>query len=107
MTLQHWIERCDPEPPAALAQRMREAVSAMPVGPARSVPEAAVDAALLMLDSLLRDADSTRGGALRLLAADALMTYAFEAAADTPHRIDALGAEAMRRIAAVTADLSQ
>ena len=107
MTLQHWIDGRDPEPPAALAQRMRNAVAAVPAAGGQSIPEAAVESALLMLDSLLRDADSTRGGALGLLAADALMTYAFEAAGEAPARLDALGAEAMRRIAAAAAELPQ
>ena len=104
MTLQQWIDRRELEPPAALAQRLREAVAEAPDNPGQPVPAAAIDAALGLLDSLLRGAGPSRAGALGLLTVDALMTYAFEAAADDPARLEALATEAMRRIAAAAAD---
>ena len=104
MSLQEWIDRRELEPPPALAQRLCEAVEEGPDGARQPVPVAALDAALVLLDSLLRGADPSRAGALGLLTVDALMTYAFEAAADDPDRLEALGAEAMRRIAATAAD---
>jgi len=104
MTLQQWIDRRELVPPEALTQRLREAIVAASPSPAESPSDAALDAALVLFDSLLRGADPSRAGALGLLAADALMTYAFEAAADHPDRLEALGADAMRRIAAAAAD---
>jgi len=51
--------------------------------------------------ALLKDGCISRENALDLLVADALVTYAFEAASDaTPAAIIALGARAMTRIAA-------
>ena len=105
MTLQEWIERRELEPPAALADRLRTAVAATPDTAGMPLPDAAVEAALELLDTLLHGAGASRAGALGLLTADALMTYAFEAAADEPDRLEAIAEEAMRRIAAAAADL--
>jgi hypothetical protein len=104
MTLDHWLDQRELTPPAALRQRLAAAVADAPKSTMLPVPDAALAAALRLLDSLLRTADSSRAGALELLTADALMTYAFEATADTPERLEALGAEAMERIAAAAAD---
>lgn len=103
LTLQQWIDRRELVPPPALTERVREVVQESSRGLDRTVPGAALEASLSLLDSLLRGADPSRAGALGLLTADALLTYAFEAAADEPDRLEALGAEAMRRIAAAAA----
>jgi hypothetical protein len=52
-------------------------------------PEALADAALAQLATVLH-APSSRGAAIGLLAADALLTAAFEAAADAPDSIQQL-----------------
>ena len=100
MTLEQWLDQRALVPPPALRHRLDTAVVEAPAQAGLPVPDAALEAALRLLDGLLRRADSSRAGALELLAADALMTYAFEAAADTPERLEALGAHAMERIAA-------
>jgi hypothetical protein len=98
MTFPRWIESSGA--PAALALRMRQAIVAVDQGSALSVEEGAVNAALTLMDTVLSDDSGSRAGAITLLAADALMTYAFEAGAASPGRIDALAADAMQRIAA-------
>ncbi|HEX2780260.1 MAG TPA: hypothetical protein VHM30_12230 [Gemmatimonadaceae bacterium] len=56
-----------------------------------------------LLAKLLAEGCASRSAALDLLAADALVTYAFEAAAELPAEtaasVDARAADAMRRIA--------
>jgi hypothetical protein len=55
------------------------------------------------LARLLHGGCDHREMALDLLAIDALVTYAFEAAAEDPARLDARAGEAMTRIAALAA----
>lgn len=85
--------------PPALAQRVRAAL-----GGDRAPGDdcgRCLDAGEALLGALLRDGCSARNSAVDLLAADALVTYAFEAAADDPHTIATRAARAMVRIAAV------
>jgi hypothetical protein len=56
-----------------------------------------------LVGSLLDDEATSRGSALDLLAADALVTYAFEAASERPAELSARAASAMARIAALGA----
>jgi hypothetical protein len=51
--------------------------------------------------SLLGDGCLTRASALDLLAVDAIVTYAFEAAADEPGRLERRASDALARIAAL------
>jgi hypothetical protein len=53
------------------------------------------------LAEVLADGCTARDAALDLLTADALVTYAFEAAAESPREVDAIAAEAMQRIARI------
>ena len=93
-----WIDERDPPPPPALAARVRAAIGSAPaVG--RSIPAAALDAGVHTLAAVLRERDATRASAIDLLAADALVTYAFEAAAETPSGVDAIARDAMVRLA--------
>ena len=64
-----------------------------------AVAQRALDAALQLIGEMNDDVAASRAGAITLLAADALMTYAFEAAGEDGARIDPLAAEAMTRIA--------
>lgn len=100
-------------PPPALVRRMQSAVDAAGGSAGRPSPETAVDAALLLLNSIIRDTQPSRTGALSLLAADALVTRAFEDAANAPDGLEGLGglgglenraADAMRRIAHAVAE---
>jgi hypothetical protein len=66
-----------------------------------ALPDRCLAAAERGLLRLLSDREASRAGALDLLAVDALVTYAFEAASDTPERIPALAADAMHRLSAL------
>ena len=99
-SLEVWLADREPAPPAALARRMRELLGAAALaGPAS--PGTLVGAAADVLGRLLMDGCDTRASALDLLAADALATYAFEAAGDAPSTLRAEAARAMSRIARV------
>lgn len=79
---------------------MRPALDAVALAGAANPDKGALDAALTLVESILCDGGGSRTGAITLLAADALVTYAFEAAAEEPDGLEALAADAMIRIAA-------
>jgi hypothetical protein len=91
-------DRHMPTPPPALAARMGEALDAVQ-GRSVSPANAAFDAAMRLVDGILRDDTGSRTGAISLLAADALVTQAFELAAADPQCIEPLAMHAMVRIA--------
>jgi hypothetical protein len=101
-----WIASVEPRPPEALAARLEGLLQPFANDPADSVPEACLTAGERLLDELLASGSTSRGTALDLLAVDALVTYAFQAAADAPDRLDARAARAMARIASITGDRS-
>lgn len=74
-----WLAGRTPAPPAALRARLDEALGS--VDDAAGVPAALAEAALARLHDALALGDE-RAAAFELLAADALLTYAFEAAAE-------------------------
>jgi hypothetical protein len=77
-------------PPPALARRMRDALDSYH----RSAGEG-------LLTRLLSGDCTSRDCALDLLAADALVTYAFELAANDPSRIGERAQQATARLAAL------
>ncbi len=83
-----WLDARESPPPPELRARMAEALGAVK---AETVPGALAEAALSCLQATMAQ-PADRASALDLLAADALLTYALEAAAE-------LGAETLRRIA--------
>jgi len=60
-----------------------------------------------LVGSLLDEEATSRGSALDLLAADALVTYAFEAASERPGELAAQCRAAMVRIAALARDAAR
>ena len=64
-----------------------------------AVADALLDASATVMADVLRDGCLTRESGLDLLAVDALITYAFEAAADDPEQLDARTSAALSRIA--------
>jgi hypothetical protein len=77
---ERWLEPRLVEVPPALAAAIRECVARVsrPVEP-EEIPDFLAEAALNELDDSLGKPQG-RKGAIRLLAADAILTYAFEAA---------------------------
>jgi len=105
-TVASWVAARTPPPPGALARRIAGALGPQGAAPAADAPEACLDAAERLVRRVLDAgpaAERARETALDLLCADALVTYAFEAAADAPERIGARAAAALSRLAALGA----
>lgn len=100
-----WLATRAPAPPRLLAERLhalcvgREADGASVSHAA--VAERLLDAAEDAMRALLPGGCLTRESALELLAVDAIVTYAFEAAADRPERLEEITGAALARIAAL------
>jgi hypothetical protein len=99
MTLDGWLDARRPAPPAALVERVRSALDESLTEDAANAPEACLRASERLVRTLLQTDSTTRHSALDLLAADALVTYAFEAASEHPDRLVALASDAMMRMA--------
>lgn len=100
-TVADWLVQREPAPPEALLRRLLETLGS-------DAPRASGDAAQVCLaagerlvTAVLQDDDGSRDDALDLLAADALVTYAFEAASATPDELSAHAARAMTSIASL------
>ncbi len=96
-----WLAGLQPPPPPALAIRLAELLAPFLQQPATRVPDVCLEAGQQLLAQLLASGSTSRGTALDLLAVDALVTYAFEAAADDPEALEARAAGAMACIAAL------
>ena len=107
MTVADWLEARSPAPPAQLLDRLRAALGSSLACDVADVPRAFVDAAETLLATLVRDGCMTRDRALDLLAVDALVTYAFEAASDDWELLGARAHEAMKRLAYLTPPASR
>ena len=101
MTLAEWLQARTPTPPATLLARLDALVARLDAASGPDVADVLIGASERLLAELLREGGSTRDSALDLLAADALMTYAFEAAADDIARLDERAAQTMARIASI------
>ncbi len=104
-TVGEWMARIDPAPPSALHARLCALLAGAASRPVHDVPEACIEAGEQLLDALLASGSTSRATALDLLAIDALVSYAFQAAADDPSRLEERAARAMARIAALPARL--
>ena len=104
MTVGDWIRARSPAPPAAFTARVVASLGSRAGDDATHAAERCLDAAVALLGQLLAGDPLERTDATELLAADALVTYAFEAAADTPDRFGDRAAEAMLRLAALAGD---
>lgn len=95
-----WLLGRDPAAPSDLRQRVVDAVSdaSRAPDPAAASPDPAVAradalcaAARLRLNAVVRHPGRVRESALKLLVADALVTYACEAALEADRPLEALG----------------
>jgi hypothetical protein len=96
-----WVASHAEQPPAALRARLDATLNTTAADSATPVAPALLHAGQNLLSTILSSGSTQRDAALDLLTADALVTYAFEAAADEPSLLDARAADAMRAIASV------
>jgi hypothetical protein len=101
-----WLENRTPESPAALVERIRNVFAEHPEYAQLHRVDAFVDAGEVLLRRVLVTDTEARASALDLLAADACVTYAFEAAADEPSKRGARAAAATIKIARVADEAS-
>jgi hypothetical protein len=101
-----WLEARTPESPAALVECIRKVFAEHPEYEKLHRVDAFVDAGELLLRRVLVTDTEARESALDLLAADACVTYAFEAAADEPAKLGARAEAAKVKIANVAMGLA-
>ena len=104
MTLLAWLESRTPAPPAAMMSRVVEALGTRAYEDVARASALCLDAATELLEDLLKEDALGRESAIDLLAADALVTYAFEAAAGDIDRLDDAASAAMVRLGALAAE---
>jgi hypothetical protein len=101
VTVGGWLNAREPAPPARLASRIELAVRDHATRATTDVTQSLLATCETLLRDVVARPAAGRESALDLLAADALATYAFEAAADAPATIEEHAREAMRRIGAL------
>jgi hypothetical protein len=101
VTIHDWLTDRTPEPPARLRARVASALGSRADRDATEAPEQSIAAAESLLRDLLARPTAGRESALDLLAVDALVTYAFEAAAHDPSSLVVRADDAMTRLAAL------
>ena len=101
--LTDWLASRTPAPPPPLAERITSIVARSHRSVDAVPTDALLDAGENAMRTVLADGCLTRPSAMELLAVDAVVTYAFEAAADDPAQLEDRAAEALARIAALAA----
>ena len=96
-----WLREKSPAPPARLAARLETALGARGAEPSSNAAVVFLDACESLLANVAARPSPGRESALDLLAADALATYALEAAAESPAAVEARAHEAMKRLSAI------
>lgn len=99
MTVGEWLSARTPVPPAPLAARLRTVLGTRLADRSSGAHDAVLATAESLLAELLALDCAARDRALDLLAVDALVTYAFEAAAENPDTLAARATSAMTAIA--------
>jgi len=105
-TVRQWLAEREPAPPGALLRRVQEALGRDGERDAADAAEACLAAAERVAVTVLGDEEASRDYALDLLTADALVTYAFEAASAEPSELSARAARAMQTLASLGARAS-
>lgn len=101
MTHAAWVRSHSADAPVALLSRVEAVLGADPVSASLPVADALLKASETLLASVLAGEGEGREVALDLLAADACVTWAFEAAAADPMSLSARAERAMQRVAEV------
>jgi len=99
MTVREWVREREPAPPERLAARIDEVLGIRGEEEQGRVASLCLDAAEELLRELAARRSAGREAALDLLTVDALVTYAFEAAAASP-ALESTATAAMIRLAA-------
>jgi hypothetical protein len=102
MTVLDWLQSRTPVPPTAMMARVVEALGSRGDKDASDAHIVCLAAAAVLLERLLAEDALGRDSAIDLLAADALVTYAFESAAVDTEMLDDRAATAMARLGALT-----
>ena len=105
MTVGEWLAARTPAAPSALRARLEAQLGDALSEDAREASSRFLDAGERLVATLLASGSTSRDSALDLLAADALVTYAFEAASEAPAGLATRASEAMVRIAALAVDV--
>ncbi|MBC8089290.1 MAG: hypothetical protein H7Z40_18655 [Phycisphaerae bacterium] len=100
-TVGEWFARLEPAPPPALGLELERLLTLHSARPVADVTEVCLETGERLLKELMSSGSTERATALTLLAVDALVTYAFEAASNDAGRIESRAANAMQRIAAL------
>lgn len=100
-TVGEWLAGLQPPPPSPLASRLSDILRDHMQEPVSAVPAVCLQKGEQMLSELMQSGSTDRATALTLLAVDALVTYAFDAASGDPTHIESRAANAMKRIAAL------
>lgn len=99
MTIGAWLRARDPAPPEPLTARMLAALGSDALRDVGETGAVCLDAASRILDALMREERPGRESALDLLAADALVTCAFEVMGEGGEELDATTSQAMLHLA--------
>jgi ABC-type branched-subunit amino acid transport system substrate-binding protein len=103
VTVGDWLCARTPAAPSPLAERLHAALGARLSDDSAHAYDAVLAVAESLLAELLALDCAQRDRALDLLAVDALVTYAFEAAAESPDTLAARASSAMSEIARLAA----
>ncbi len=101
-----WLASRKPEAPPALMTCVRDLLESHPEWEPLPRTDAFIEASEVLLRRVLEGGTIARANALDLLAADACVTWAFEAAADDPLSIASRAERATNGIAAIAAEFA-
>ena len=104
MKAEQWLAARRPAPPEPLHDRLRGLLAGGGDDASADVSARLLERGAATLAGVLAGAASSRDSARELLAADALVTYAFEAAADTPEGLEERARGALASLAALGAE---
>ncbi len=106
VTVADWLSQHDPMQPTALRERLQELLAADAGRPAAQVPEVFIAVGKRLLEQIVSAHEpGDRSNAADLLAVDALVTYAFQAAAELPAELDEKAGNAMTLLAGLSLGL--